>query len=68
MANDVSRQLVEDAHLIVRDLYLKRLEGTLQPMDDAVRRILDACLRRGLLCGEASPEERALSASLGISV
>jgi len=67
-ANDGSAQLVEDAQLIVRDLHYKHLTETLRPMDKAIRRTLETCLRRGLLCGDASPEERAFTASLGISV
>lgn len=72
MANDVtlqeaSLQFVQDAQAIVRDLYYKRLTNTLLPMDDVIRRTLDLCLRRGILCGDASPEERELAARLGIT-
>ncbi|MGZ3586708.1 MAG: hypothetical protein ACXWQ6_05265 [Candidatus Limnocylindrales bacterium] len=68
MANDASRQLVEDAQMIVRDLHFKRLAETLQPIDEAIRRTLETCLRRGIQCGDASPEEREFAARLGISV
>lgn len=72
MANDAalqeaSLQFVQDAQAIVRDLYFKRLTNALQPMDDAVRRTLDLCFRRGILCGDASPEEREFAARLGIT-
>jgi hypothetical protein len=66
MASEASAQLVQDAQTIVRDLYYKRLSGTLRPIDDATRRILETCLQRGLRCGDASPEERAFAARLGI--
>lgn len=65
---DASLQFVQDAQAIVRDLYFKRLTNGLKPMDDTIRRTLDLCLRRGILCGDASPEERELAASLGITV
>jgi hypothetical protein len=58
---------VEDVRTIVRDLHYKHLAGTLQPIDEAVRRVLRACLRRGLDSGDASPEERDLAAELGVT-
>ncbi len=54
--------------MIVRDLHYKHLAGTLQPIDEAIRRVLQACLRRGLESGDASPEERDLAAELGVTV
>jgi hypothetical protein len=57
---------IEDVQAIVRDLHYKRLAGTLQPIDESVRRILTGFLRRGILCGEASAEERALAEELGV--
>jgi hypothetical protein len=66
-ASDALPELVKDAEMIVRDLYFKRLTDTLRPFDDAVRRVLETCLRRGLESGGASPEERDLAARLGIS-
>ena len=60
-------QLVQDAAAIVRDLYFKRLAGSLTPFDETVRRVLEACLRRGLKSGDASPEERDLAGRLGIT-
>jgi hypothetical protein len=68
MPNDASLQLVEDAQMIVRDLHFKRLAETLQPIDEAIRRTLETCLRRGIRWGDASPEEREFAARLGISV
>lgn len=67
-ASEARPQLVQDAEMIVRDLYFKRLAGSLMPFDDVVRRVLETCLRRGLQCGDASAEERELAARLGISV
>lgn len=67
-ADDAPPELVQDIQTIVRDLYYKRLAGTLTPYDEVVRRVLDACVRRGLSSGDASPAERDLAAELGISV
>jgi hypothetical protein len=64
---DASLQFVLDAQTIVRNLYFKRLTDSLTPMDEVIRRTLDLCLRRGILCGDASPEEREFAASLGIT-
>lgn len=58
-------RLVDDITAIVRDLHFKHLAGTLLPIDESVRRVLEACLRRGLECEDASPEERTLAAELG---
>lgn len=60
-------RLVDDIHVIVRDLHCKNLAGMLMPIDQSVRRVLEACLRRGLECGDASPEERTLAAELGVT-
>jgi hypothetical protein len=67
-ADDASApRLVDDIHVIVRDLHYKNLAGMLMPIDESVRRVLEACLRRGLDSGDASPEERALAAELGVT-
>ena len=60
-------QLVQDIQAIVRDLYFKHLSDTLTPFDEAVRRVMETCVQRGLRNGEASPEERELAAELGIA-
>jgi hypothetical protein len=65
---DARPQLVQDAEMIVRDLYYKHLTETLTPFDGAVRRVLETCLRRGLESGAASPEERELAERLGIAL
>jgi hypothetical protein len=57
---------IQDVQAIVRDLHFKRLAGTLQPIDESVRRILTGFLRRGIESGEASPEERAFAEELGV--
>jgi hypothetical protein len=67
-AGDARPQLVQDAEMIVRDLYYKHLTETIKPFDEAVRRVLETCLRRGLESGSASSEERDLAARLGISL
>ena len=67
-AGDASApRLVDDIQVIVRDLHYKNLAGMLLPIDESVRRVLEACVRRGLECGDASPEERTLAAELGIT-
>jgi hypothetical protein len=67
-ADDASApRLVDDIHVIVRDLHYKNLAGMLMPIDESVRRVLEACVRRGLECGDASPEERTLAAELGVT-
>ncbi len=60
-------RLVDDVQAIVRDLHYEHLAGMLLPIDEAVRRVVHECLRRGLEGGAASPEERALAAELGIA-